>query len=133
MAIEDMESTRFDKLSGAKQVEIASKGGKASVEARRKKKTMQEQAKMLLELNVTSDKTKKKKEALGIKKDELTNQMLMIVSMFKEACNGNVKAFEKMQELTGCLNNDGTDNGSNGTVTINFNYGKDDDYKKFEE
>lgn len=84
------------------QREIAKKGGKASVEARRKKKTMKEQAEFLLSLAVKNPKLKKTMTELGIEEDEQTNQMAMIISMMnKTIAKGDVSAFNTLQATIG--------------------------------
>lgn len=87
-----------------KQLEITSKGGKASAEARRKRKEMKEQLETLLTLPVASPKTKQQLKALGITEDDMNNQMQMLVAMFKKACSGakgDVQAFLAIRDLIG--------------------------------
>lgn len=84
--------------------EIAIKAGKASGEARRQKKTMKEQAELLLSLSVKNSKLKKVMKDLGIEEEEQTNQMAMIVSMLNTALKGNkgsVSAFNTLQATIG--------------------------------
>ena len=84
--------------------EIAIKAGKASGEARRQKKTMKEQAELLLSLSVKNSKLKKVMKDLGIEEEEQTNQMAMILSMLNTALKGNkgsVSAFNTLQATIG--------------------------------
>lgn len=82
--------------------EEAKKGGIKSGEARRRKKTMKEQAELLLSLSVQNPKLKKAMEGLGIKKDEQTNQMAMIIAMMNKAISkGDVQAFNTLQATIG--------------------------------
>lgn len=78
------------------------KGGIASGEARRKKKLFTELAQRALEMRPTP-KTAKIMQELGFTDDELTLKAACIMGLIKEAQAGNVKAFEKLQELTGEL------------------------------
>lgn len=104
------EKTQF--RTGSEQVEIATKGGIASGEARRKKKLFTELAQRALEMRPTP-KTANLMKALGFEEDELTQKAACILGLIKEAQSGNVKAFEKLQELTGELPEEskGKDNG----------------------
>ena len=81
---------------------IGIKGGKASGEARRKKKTMKEQAQLLLSLAVKNPKLKKAMADIGIEETEQTNQMAMIISMMNKAISkGDVQAFNSLQATIG--------------------------------
>lgn len=94
----------FNELTEEKQRELASKGGKASVEARRKKKSMREQAELLLSLSVQNPKLKQTMKQLGIKEEDQTNQMAMIISMLNvtlKGSKGSVQAFNSLQATIG--------------------------------
>lgn len=83
--------------------ESASKAGKASGEAKRKRKAMKEQMEMLLSLPVKSDKLKSQLKSLGIKSTEINNQMALIVSLYQTALKGgknSVQAFNTIMEMT---------------------------------
>lgn len=71
----------FDKLTVSQQREIASKGGKASVEAKRKRKTLKEELLLMLE-------------------DEEV-QKSVAVALIQAAQNGNVKAFGMLRDTIG--------------------------------
>ena len=83
------------------QRKIATMGGKASVEARRKKKLIKDQFELLLSLPLKDEKAKKKLEALGIDTDNIDNQMAMVISMWQKALKGDVSAFNSIREVTG--------------------------------
>lgn len=68
-------------LTTDKAREIGSKGGKASVEARRKRKTLKEELLLLLSEGDTQNKVS--------------------VALIAEALNGNVKAFETLRDTIG--------------------------------
>lgn len=80
--------------------EISKKGGKASVEARRKKKSMKQAMNLLLSLPV-SDENMAKLAQLGIDSDNADNQMLIMVSMMQRAIKGNVTAAQFIANITG--------------------------------
>lgn len=101
MAYEDIKEHSFDNLTADKQQEIASKGGKASVKARRKKKAMREQMEMLLSLPLVDEKAKAQFKDLGIDDANMDNQMALVVSTFKQALKGNTNAINIIRELIG--------------------------------
>lgn len=81
---------------------IATMGGIASGEARRKRKTMREQAELLLSLAVKNPKLKKAMTELGIDEDEQNNQMAMIISVMNKAiAKGDIQAFNSLQATIG--------------------------------
>lgn len=83
-------------------LEMSRKGGIASGIARRKKKTMREQAELLLSLAVKNPKMKKAMSDLGVEENEQTNQMAMIISMMNKAITkGDVQAFNSLQATIG--------------------------------
>ena len=71
----------FNELTESQQREIASKGGKASVEAKRKRKTLKEELLLMLE-------------------DEEV-QKSVAVALIQEAQSGNVKAFGMLRDTIG--------------------------------
>ena len=84
--------------------ESASKAGKASGEAKRKRKAMKEQAELLLSLpfNLTDKKGNELKEVLeklGIDEDNIDNQMAMIVALWKTALGNGRNQVTAVQEL----------------------------------
>ena len=71
----------FNERTKSQQREIASKGGKASVEAKRKRKTLKEELLVMLE-------------------DEELQQSVAI-ALIKQAQKGNVKAFGMLRDTIG--------------------------------
>ena len=71
----------FNKLTAREHREIAKKGGKASVEARREKKALREELILLLSTSNTQEN--------------------ICVALIKEALNGSVKAFETIRDTIG--------------------------------
>ena len=74
-------------------------GGIRSGEVRRAKKTMKEAAKMLMEMPVVYESVAKGMKQLKIVQEDMTNQMAIIVSMYKEAMSGNVKAAQFLRDI----------------------------------
>lgn len=77
------------------------KGGKASGEARRKKKSMREMAKLVNSLPMSS----KNKAQLpdGIDEEEATFQMAFIVKVYQQAVKGDTKAMKLWIDLSNTL------------------------------
>lgn len=80
----------FGTLTESEQREISSNGGKASVEARRKKKLLRECLEELLEKDIT-DKSG----------NTMTGAEAMAVKVFKQALKGDLKAFEIVRDTAG--------------------------------
>ena len=82
--------------------ETAKEASKKGVEARRRKKNMQEIARAIAygEYKAT-DKEKALLEKIGYTEEEITGMVMMTASMFKQAMNGNVKAIEFFENVMG--------------------------------
>lgn len=84
-------------------VEHTSKAGKASVEARRKKKSLREKAELLMSLSVKDEKDIEKLNELGIDKEHQDIEMMNLIHMLniikKENFN-SVGAFNSLKDLT---------------------------------
>lgn len=97
----------FSERSKEEARELGRKGGIASGETRRRKKTFKEQFDLLLSLPVKQDgkigkKIKDVADDLGIPVEELDNQMAMCLNMFSNAMSKNpTKAFEDIQATLG--------------------------------
>lgn len=78
-----------------------SAGGKASGDARRRKKTMRELAVIVNSLPLSENN--KKQLPAGIKEDEMTFQMAFIVKVYKKALEGDAKAMKLWVELSNTL------------------------------
>lgn len=83
------------------QRKIAIMGGKASGEARRRKKSLREAMELLLSLPVKDTRVKKKIESLGINPDEIDNQMAMAIAQWQQAVKGNTKAYQNIEATIG--------------------------------
>lgn len=81
-------------------VEEASRGGKASGEARRRKKTMRELAMKMAEAPVTNGKNKAVLQQLGLEEDEMVNSALVVAGVLNSAKNGNIAAVDKWEQMT---------------------------------
>lgn len=91
----------FNERSKEETRELGKKGGKASGEARRRKKLLAEQMKMLLELPLKNAKLKEEIKKLGISEEDVDNQMALTISIYQQAMKGNVKAYEVIRDTIG--------------------------------
>ena len=89
--------------TGEQQVETARKGGIASGEARRRKKTMKETAKMLLDMKIpdAAKELKAKLKMMGISEEDFTYQSAVMVGILNQAMKGNTKAAAFLRDTVG--------------------------------
>lgn len=90
-------------------VEEQSKGGKRSVKSKKEKKYIKNLFEQLLSLELKDDTLKEQIKSLGIPEDEITIQMALCASITNRALQGNLKAFEIIQNSTGQNWKEGTD------------------------
>lgn len=83
------------------QRKIATMGGKASGEARRKKALMKDQISTLLSLPLKNQKLKDGLKKLGLKADKIDNQMALVFALYQKALKGDTKAFELIRDTIG--------------------------------
>jgi hypothetical protein len=88
----------FSKRTVNEQRKIASAGGKASGEARRRKANFRKDLNDLLTTEVNNPEWSPVLEALGL---DNTLGMVVHAAMIKEALNGNVKAYEAIAKYSG--------------------------------
>lgn len=81
-------------------VEEQSNGGRASGAARRRKKDMKQKMKALLELPAAVN-DREQLEALGVDPDDMDNEMVLVMAMFLNAAQGDVKAFDRVMQILG--------------------------------
>lgn len=86
----NLDNKGFDKLTAEEQRKIASMGGKASAEARRKKRDLRLAMEMLLEQDITGKDGTVKSGAEAI-----------AVQQFKKALKGDSRAFEIIRDTSG--------------------------------
>ena len=83
--------------------ELASKAGKKSAQLRKErneqKKKMKDNLAMLLELDVKDDKYKTVMSKMGLTTEDMTNQMLLMVSLFKKGLTGDVAAIRQISDM----------------------------------
>lgn len=84
-------------------------GGKRSVKAKKEKKYIKTLFEQLLSLELKDNTIKNQIKFLGIADDEMTIQMALCATIIKRALQGNLKAFEIIQNSTGQNWKEGTD------------------------
>lgn len=77
------------------------KGGVASGEARRRRKTLKELLEQVADKKVQSEKIRKVLEEMGITDEEMTNQMAIAVRIALGAVNGDHKSVAEFMDGTG--------------------------------
>lgn len=77
------------------------KGGKRSGVVRRAKKRFREAVELLLRMDCTDAEIRGQLEAMGIADREMTNQMALVLSMFRKAMTGDVQAFNTLRDTAG--------------------------------
>ena len=91
---------RPEDLTPSERRESASRAGKASGEARRRKKDMKQKMKALLELPAAVN-DREQLQALGVDPDDMDNEMVLVMAMFLGAAGGDVKAFDRVIQILG--------------------------------
>lgn len=87
--------------SESEEREMRSKGGRKSGETRRRKRAMKSATKLLLDMPVAQESIAAQMQTMGFEEEDLTNQMAMLISMWKEAMSGNVRAAEFIRDTAG--------------------------------
>lgn len=97
------------------------KGGKASGEARRAKRTLRELVEIFGNLDV-SDEARKKMKEIGIPEELWTRKMQPVVALFNKANKGDVGAFNAIRDIIGEKPVDKTQlsGGLDNNITIGF-------------
>lgn len=94
----------FNERTEEEQREIARKGGRASVEARRRKKTMKENLELLLTMPLNKGKgadIEKGKNLKDFAKENVTVEQAMLIAQVQRALKGDAQAFEMIRDLIG--------------------------------
>lgn len=71
--------------------EYGRRGGKKKAENMKKRKVIKEQMETLLSLPVKSEKAIEQLKSLGIKANDIDNQMALVVSLYQTALKGRKK------------------------------------------
>ena len=91
-----------DRLSHEEAAKNGSKGGKASGEARRRKKTMREALEMMLFHTKLNEQTKQMLKAEGVSDvEDMNHQMVITRSLIAKAESGDVQAYNAICSMIG--------------------------------
>ena len=102
------EATRF--LSGEEAARNGSKGGKASVEARRKKRQVMDIVKSLLDKKVKNDeKASELAQKYGIDDAKTIKDLYVAVCLYNSMASGSLATLEQLMRMLG--EDGGNDNG----------------------
>lgn len=113
--------------------ESASKAGKASAEKRRQRKAMKEQMEMLLSLpfnlkDSNGNDVAEMLSELGIEKDNIDNQMAMIISLWRTATNSkSAQQIQAVREIREIVHDEKNTSNTNRIEIIN-DLPEDDEY-----
>jgi len=91
----------WNKRTESEQREYARQGGKKSGEVRRQRKVMKEQMEMMLALPFVLKEETEFMKLLGIDKDNIDNQMALLVALYKKGLNGDVQAIQEIRKIVG--------------------------------
>jgi hypothetical protein len=91
----------FKKLTAEEQRRIASQGGKASVEARRQRKTLAQIGDMIGGLKLTNESKIKVMKAAGIADEDMIKDVAAMYKLASKAESGDVRAMELLSKLRG--------------------------------
>ena len=89
----------LDKRSKSAQRKIQAMGGRASGEARRRRKSLREAAELYLSLPVADRRKWNKIAAEGVPPDDVDNQMAIIIGLSVKAAKGDAKAAKLLFDL----------------------------------
>lgn len=92
---------KAEDLTSEQLRERASKAGKASVEARRRKKTMREALEFLMYKAELSEELKERMKAEGIRDEDMNHQMAITSSLIAKAEAGDVQAYNAICAMIG--------------------------------
>lgn len=95
---------RLDKIDPERAREIRSKGGKKASDLIRKRKSMKENMDMLLSLKADdSSVLQRQARKMGISEEDIDNQTIMLLALFKKATKGDVAACKEIRSMVGEL------------------------------
>jgi hypothetical protein len=91
----------MEKRSPEEAREMGRKGGRASGEARRRKKSLREAAELYLSLPVSDKRAWNKLAKDGVAPEDVDNQMAIIAGLSIKAAKGDAKAAKVLFDLLG--------------------------------
>lgn len=95
---------RLDKIDPERAREIRSKGGRKATDLIRKRKSMKENMDMILSLKPDdSSVLQRQARKMGISEEDIDNQTIMLLALFKKAIKGDVPACKEIRLMVGEL------------------------------
>lgn len=91
----------FNERTENERRELAARGGRASGEARRTRKTLREYAEFLLGLPVSDRRKFNKLSRMGVPVESIDNKMMMVAALMVAAQSGDVQAAKEMRSIIG--------------------------------
>lgn len=91
----------FSERTESEQREIQSAGGKKSGETRRRKRDMKAKMRMILDMPVYDCDDFAGMSSMGIDVENIDNETLMLVGLFRKAKNGDVQAVREIRSILG--------------------------------
>ena len=113
--------------------EIAAAGGRASGEARRRKKSLREAAELYLSLPVSNKTAWNKLARDGVAPEDVDNQMAIIAGLTIKAVKGDAKAAKLLFDLLGEQPKDEPKNDRQALADLLLHPADNRDIKDFEE
>lgn len=87
--------------SGEEAARNGRKGGIASGESRRKRKTLAESMKDLLDLPISTARDYNAVAKMGIDPENIDNSQLIVIALFNRAKSGDVSAIKELKKMIG--------------------------------
>lgn len=103
MSEADIEKFNFKNRTATEQQKIARQGGKASGEARRRKKSLKELGDMIGSLSVKSEKNKAIMREAGIEDEDMIRDTAMLFMLEAKAEKGDTNAIALIAKIRGQL------------------------------
>ena len=123
----------MDQRSQKEARELGREGGRASGEARRRKKSLREAAELYLSLPVSDKRAWNKLARDGVDPEDVDNQMAIIAGLTIKAVKGDAKAAKLLFDLLGEQPKDEPKNDRQALADLLLHPAEDRDIKDFEE
>ena len=122
----------LDQRSQSEVRELGREGGRASGEARRRKKSLREAAELYLSLPVSDRRAWNKLARDGVAPEDVDNQMAIIAGLTIKAVKGDAKAAKLLFDLLGEQPKDEPRNDREALADLLLHPAEDRDIKDFE-
>ena len=123
---------QMDQRSQSEVRELGREGGRASGEARRRKKSLREAAELYLSLPVSDRRAWNKLARDGVAPEDVDNQMAIIAGLTIKAVKGDAKAAKLLFDLLGEQPKDEPRNDREALADLLLHPAEDRDIKDFE-